>query len=137
MKKEPDFIEIINRIKEALNLKSDTALAEVLEMSQSTFAERKRRESIPYEEIIRLCDKMMLSMSWVFYGEGEPQKKEIPLAAREPQLDYICDLLRSHNNKILNNMIEAVLRIMDEGDYRKMAAVQSLIAALDPAEKNK
>lgn len=58
-------------------------------------------------------------------------------STREPQLDYVCSLIRAHNNKVLNNMLEALMRIMDEGDFRKMAAIQSLISFADPGEKKK
>ena len=68
-----DITTITDKIKELKGLKSDTAVAEVLKMNQSTFAERKRRNSIPYEEIISFCDREGISLDWLMLNRGMPK----------------------------------------------------------------
>ncbi len=85
--------------------------------SRDKIAQLARALNVPLEEL---------------YGEEEMGTSLI----RESGADYICDLIRSHNNKVMNNLIAAIFRIMDEGDYRKMAAVQSLIASMDPKKED-
>lgn len=82
MIKGRDFIKIIDRIKNFKGLKSDISVAETLGMTQSTFAERKRRGSIPYEELIIFCDKEGISLNWLLTGEGEIK--------REKELEVYC-----------------------------------------------
>lgn len=63
-----DFDKIIERIKSHKNIRYDIDVAELLGMTQSAFAERKRRNSIPYEELIRLCDDEGISCQWLLDG---------------------------------------------------------------------
>jgi phage repressor protein C with HTH and peptisase S24 domain len=65
-----NIISIIERIKEHANIKSDSAVAELLGMNQSTFAERKRKNSVPYDELEGYCQKEGLSFGWAITGEG-------------------------------------------------------------------
>ncbi len=64
------LIKIIDRIKEFKNLQSDTAVAKALGISQSTFAERKKRGTIPYSELINFADKEHLNLDWLLTGMG-------------------------------------------------------------------
>ena len=49
------FQDVVSNLKIVFNLKSDKELALKLNMKVTTFSERKRANSIPYQEIIELC----------------------------------------------------------------------------------
>lgn len=68
-----NLITIVDKIKKFKGLKSDTAVAESLNLNQSTFAERKRRNSIPFEEIINFCDSEGISLDWLILDRGTPK----------------------------------------------------------------
>lgn len=63
-----DFDKITERIKAYKSIRYDIDVAELLGMTQSAFAERKRRNSIPYEELIRFCDEEKIPYQWLFDG---------------------------------------------------------------------
>ncbi|MBI5286351.1 MAG: helix-turn-helix domain-containing protein [Deltaproteobacteria bacterium] len=110
-----DFIKIIDRLKGLRGLKSDTAIAEMLGMGQSTFAERKRRNSIPYGEIINFCDKEGLSLDWLLAGEGpqyREEKKEITACHETPRLV---------------DLIKKLEHIYKEGELKERVAVRGII----------
>lgn len=69
------LIKIIDKIKEFKSIKTDTAVADLLEMGQSAFAERKRKGSIPYEELVVFCNKEGISLDWLLTGRG-PMKHD-------------------------------------------------------------
>lgn len=71
-----DFEKIILRLKSAKNIRYDIDVAELLGMTQSAFAERKRRNSIPYEEIIRVCEEEGISFDWLLDGSPDQVAKE-------------------------------------------------------------
>lgn len=141
-----NFIEIMERLKYRLKVHSDTALAELLDMSQSTFAERKKRGSIPYDKIIALCDRKKLSSDWLFYGEAReaegPILREIaggpPPRVAEDTASFTLDIrsqIAEHNRGIIERWLGQIKRIIEEGDYRKTSAVQSMLEVLDPEKK--
>ncbi len=43
--------------------------------------------------------------------------------------------IATHNRQVIENMVQQLTRIINEGDYKKTAAVQGMLAALDPGEK--
>jgi hypothetical protein len=68
------FDTIIDRIKAYKNLRYDIDVAELLGMTQSAFAERKRRNSIPYEEVMSFCEREGIPYGWIIDGRGpDPQ----------------------------------------------------------------
>ncbi|MDY6904125.1 MAG: helix-turn-helix domain-containing protein [Thermodesulfobacteriota bacterium] len=66
------FSDILNRIKEASGQKKDIDIANALNLKQSTFANAKKRDSIPYEALITFCNKNQINIHWLLTGEGEP-----------------------------------------------------------------
>jgi SOS-response transcriptional repressor LexA len=68
---ETGFEEVANRLKAALGLTSDAALAERLGMERTAFVQRKRRDSLPVEQIDVLCEAAKLNRPWVYEGKGE------------------------------------------------------------------
>ena len=70
MKNEFNFLEITERVKNALNIKADYELAERLGMKATSFNSRKKAKSWPYEELLLLANTEKLNMDWLLTGEG-------------------------------------------------------------------
>ena len=68
--------KIIERLKEALEINSDSALAERLKVTKGTLSNWKARNSLDFEKCFS-CD--LISVDWLLTGEGEMLKptKEI------------------------------------------------------------
>lgn len=60
--------EILNRVKEKLNLKSDSDLAKYLDLSSGTIPNWRIRNKIPYEELFTICEKNNFDIQYIFYG---------------------------------------------------------------------
>ena len=66
--KEDKFTRIVERLKESLKVRTDSQLAEVLGMTPAAFSNRKKSESVPYEQIIDVAAKTNVDLNWVFLG---------------------------------------------------------------------
>lgn len=66
------MIEIIHRIKEAYNLKTDAEVAKFLEIKPSTLSMQKNRGRLNLKRILEKCSD--LNRNWLLDGEG-PKKK--------------------------------------------------------------
>ncbi len=65
-----NFSGVIGRLKSCLSLKHDADIADLLGLSKTAFAERKRRESIPTDKIALLCKRESINMDWLLTGKG-------------------------------------------------------------------
>jgi len=68
-----DFKEIMDQLKLYISTDcqkkvKDKDLAVALEMSPSRFATLKKRETIPYETILKFCEKEDISCSRLFFN---------------------------------------------------------------------
>jgi hypothetical protein len=86
MNSEFSFDEIMERLKIASNTRSYNALADMLGLSSSAFANLKKRGSLPYDKIIVLANSLNVSMDWILTGKGEMLKTK-PTAAASPTED--------------------------------------------------
>ncbi|MDD2896899.1 MAG: helix-turn-helix domain-containing protein [Aliarcobacter sp.] len=68
--------EIINSLKEILNLKNDIELAQYLNISAGAIPNWKARNKIPYEEIFTICELKRIDPNYVFYGKKNEILKE-------------------------------------------------------------
>lgn len=64
------FDAVMGRLKAALELKTDAALYELFGISSGDYANRKRRGSIPFQQIIALSLSRNVSINWLFSGSG-------------------------------------------------------------------
>ena len=64
------FDEVFERIKYATDRKTQVALAEVLEIRQSSISDAKRRDSVPADWLITLFEKFGLNPGWLKHGNG-------------------------------------------------------------------
>jgi SOS-response transcriptional repressor LexA len=71
-----DFVEIIEKIKDVISTKKiggkvfDKDVAMELGIPQASFATMKKRNSIPYKEIMEFCARKKLSINWLFFDQS-------------------------------------------------------------------
>jgi len=74
--------EIIEKLKDVISETMpgkkvfDKDVAHVLNIPQSTFATMKKRNSIPYEEILEFCALKKISVNWLFFDQAVDMLKE-------------------------------------------------------------
>jgi len=68
--------EIIEKLKDVISEKKitgkvfDKDVATALNIPQATFATMKKRNSIPYEEILEFCALKKISVNWLFFDQA-------------------------------------------------------------------
>jgi SOS-response transcriptional repressor LexA len=65
------FEHVMQRLKDKIGLDSDAAMSRLLKMTPPAYTERKRRESIPYDQIVGLCRDRGISMDYLITGHAE------------------------------------------------------------------
>lgn len=74
--------EIIEKLKDVIaesvggKKVFDKDVASALNIPQSTFATMKKRNSIPYEEILEFCAVRKISVNWLFFDQAVDMLKE-------------------------------------------------------------
>ncbi|MFQ5672853.1 MAG: helix-turn-helix domain-containing protein [Nitrospinales bacterium] len=119
------LIEVIKRIKSALKLRYDYEVAKKLNLSETALSERKRRNSIPTDKLIILCEREGINLDWLLTG-----KENNVFASRTTGSSTA--LYETTDDPKLKKMIEQFQRIYKEGDYRKLASLQLLLDLFDP-----
>lgn len=108
------------RLKQAIKAENDAKVAEELGLSSSGFANIKKRGSLPYERMERVCDSRNVSMDWLLTGEGlmwrgEPTDRqmlalmELVAALSPEQRREICAV--AEEKKRLNQLERAVAEL--------------------------
>ncbi|MBF0556562.1 MAG: helix-turn-helix domain-containing protein [Nitrospirae bacterium] len=57
-------------IKQLHGIKTDTELASVFNVRQNTVSAWRARKTIPYDQIVLMCERMSVSLSWLLTGKG-------------------------------------------------------------------
>lgn len=63
------FSIILDEIKQYLEVKTDTEVSRALGVNRGTLGSWKAREFIPYEELLRFCEKHGVSFSRLLEGD--------------------------------------------------------------------
>ncbi|MEJ2488845.1 MAG: LexA family transcriptional regulator [Sulfurovaceae bacterium] len=77
-----DFSEIIEKIKDVISSHKDTKkifdkdVADILGIPQASFATMKKRNSIPYQELLEFCATKKISANWLFFDQAVDMLKE-------------------------------------------------------------
>ncbi|BAF71073.1 LexA family transcriptional regulator [Sulfurovum sp. NBC37-1] len=77
-----NFNEIIEKLKDVISETKiggkvfDKDVAQALNIPQATFATMKKRNSIPYEEILEFCALKKISVNWLFFDQAVDMLKE-------------------------------------------------------------
>lgn len=70
------FTEIVEEIKSIVSAEFvgkkifDKDVADVLNISQMNFATMKKRDKIPFMELLDFCAKKSISINWILYGQS-------------------------------------------------------------------
>lgn len=94
-----EFSEIIEKLKDVISTKKiggkvfDKDVAMELGIPQTTFATMKKRNSIPYEELMQFCAAKKLSINWLFFDQ--PVEMLIEETNKFFQVRYFADLRAS------------------------------------------
>lgn len=70
-----DLSEIIEKIKDVISVNKqnkifDKDVANILGIPQTTFATMKKRNSIPYKELLEFCATKKISANWLFFDQA-------------------------------------------------------------------
>ena len=74
--------EVIEKLKDVISETTrgkkvfDKDVATALNIPQATFATMKKRNSIPYEEILEFCALKKISLNWLFFDQAIDMLKE-------------------------------------------------------------
>lgn len=93
MKTNLDIDLIIKRLKELLNINSDTELAEKLGIGKSTISNWRKRNSIDYSVIFTLCEH--IDLNYLIRGEvylSEVSHSDDTSECKQLLQDHISDL---------------------------------------------
>ncbi len=107
--------QILSRIKEGLNLTSDTELANLLGINKSTLANWYSRNTMDYDLVFSICEH--LNLNWILTGEGEmlanPDENELNCSF-EPDLtsDYERKFLEKQLDKKDNEIAKLTQKII-------------------------
>lgn len=75
MKTEIDKSSVLERVKQALNVSSDIALAQVLGIARSTLSNWRSRGSIDYDLLFSKCKHV--NLDWLLTGHGSMQRCDV------------------------------------------------------------
>ena len=75
--------EIIGRLKEALNVRSDGELANNLGISRQNIGAARKRDDVPPGWIYKVAELSGCSMDWLRFGQGPKVRVEYTTAARD------------------------------------------------------
>ncbi len=141
MKTEFSFIDIVARIKKALEIKNDCDIAKLIGMSAATFSERKKANSIPLTELLALANSENIDFNWLITGVGEMYRHQNTVAEIAAAYDVsvkakkVAELFDGLNEnqqreilfaveekKQMNQMREQLERLMTNQDQQQMYA---------------
>jgi len=96
-----NILDILKRLKSILDLRFDGEVADLLGMTKSALSQRRNRNSIPHDQIKRLCKEKNLSIEYILYGAGNPYSSSskgpaaqsdgitLPLGTAVPGEDFV------------------------------------------------
>lgn len=89
--------DTINRMKEAIGVKTNTDLANFLCVAQNTISGWKSRQTIPIEELAKISYSKKVSVHWLMTGEGE----KFVGGAKSEDINKLKDTIAWQANKIM------------------------------------
>lgn len=72
-----DAKAIIERLKTALEAKTDGDLAAKIDVPVETINSWKRRNSIPIDSILKIAERENISLDWLVLGHGQQESKGV------------------------------------------------------------
>ncbi len=102
-----NFSSVLTKIKEIISQELDKQkifdkdVAEVLGINQLTFATMKKRENLPYQEILEFCAKRKISINWLFYDQATRSLEEE--TGKYANIRYFGDIYASAGGGAFND----------------------------------
>jgi DNA-directed RNA polymerase specialized sigma subunit len=97
--------DILNRLKKELEIKNDSELAKILDLSGGVISNWKARNKIPYSEIFSICENNNLDINYIFYNIKE--KKIIEKINYKEEIIKKLEELKEKELKYFYHLIEA------------------------------
>ena len=107
-------IEILERLKKIIQVKTDAGLSEALGVSPQTLSSWKGRDSIPYSICIDLARERGVSLDWLLAGRGDmflslhsdPLSATHTLAAHEQKMLVMFRVLEASDQRNIYKLVE-------------------------------
>ncbi len=139
--------KIINRLKEALDVKSDGQLAKYLGISRQNIGAARKREDVPTGWIYKVAELTGCSMDWFSFGKGPKIRVEYStedtqsvgqVASPEtpyglqggPESRSAGDLQQDAEGPGFGAAVEMLARIYSSGDSLQISAINANIQAI-------
>lgn len=124
------FDAIYDRIKLCLGAKTDTELARVLGIDQSSIAGARKRNNIPPKWIIDVSERFGISADWLLFGDGAMLRdRQGVLPLRIHQRDKMIDSITRFTSSFS-------LILGFAGENRILPSKKDEVKLLDLIEKN-
>lgn len=94
------FTPVVSRLMQALGIKNEYNIAELLGFKKDTFSARKKRGALPVDKIRLLCNDRGINFEWVLYGRGETFTADVSSAEGSP-INKLQDVLKEQTDEIL------------------------------------
>lgn len=139
-----EFGEIIEKLKDVISSKKiggkvfDKDVAMELGIAQTSFATMKKRNSIPYKELIEFCASKRLSINWLFFDQ--PVEMLIEETNKFFYVRYFSDLRASagggaevfDENYEMMSIDERILKNMTGDSNSKLEAIHVEGESMEP-----
>jgi len=139
--------EIISRLKEALDVKSDGQLATYLGISRQNIGAARKREDVPTGWIYKVAELTGCSMDWLSFGRGPKIRvdytaedtqsagrvasPESPYGSQDiPEIGPAGDLVQDVEGFSFGAAVEMLARIYSSGNSQLISAINANIKAI-------
>ncbi len=143
------YSEVIERMKQAANLKNDSRVAHALGVTPQALSNYKKRGRLPSDLILRFAELFGVSVDWLLTGEGRMFRRPVqagpPLIAQEgmdiyerqvPELGGLSGLLDINPDELI--YVGKLLKILRSADRPTASLIKwSLDAFLKAIESQK
>ena len=98
--------EILDRMREALSLRSDAELAQHLGVSKTTLSSWRTRNKVPYEQCIKVSTDMEIDVEWLLTGDGVllPGYKPFVFGVDNIDVDVLELAIRRAEKQVWNDL---------------------------------
>lgn len=107
------FASQLNRLKDAASVKTDTALAHLLGITQGGFSNAKARNKIPHKWFVFVATNYGVNLEWLMSGTGEryagqpANENNASLMSRIAELERENETLKIENDQLRQEIKEA------------------------------
>ncbi len=104
------FSEIVEHIKDIISADFpnqkifDKDVAKLLDITQMNFATMKKRDKIPFNELLDFCAKRSISINWLLYGQAP--ESLIEATDKYYKVRYYSDISASAGGGAFNDEVE-------------------------------